>query len=53
MEVPTTPLATEMLSIKLSLSPKTAKARIAAKMGPVVKLMQLESVRGINDMAAY
>lgn len=48
-----TPLVTEMHSIKLSFSPKTANARIAAKIGPVVKLMQLESVRGMNAMAAY
>ena len=47
MAVPMIPMITAMSSGRVNFSRMRMKAIIAENIGPVVKLMQLESVRGI------
>ena len=40
-------------SVGDNFSPIIMKAKIPANTGPVVKLIQLDTVKGINEMAQY
>ena len=47
------PMAIATISARVNFSLIRRNAIMAAKIGPVVKLIQLESVRGMRLIAAY